>query len=190
MYFSPLIQDGEYMKRYKVGDYLMHERSGVCKVCDISEEALDGKGSEKLYYSLQPVFEKSSKVLTPVDSKVRMRDVMTREETEELLSKGPSLPFIREKNPRAAAEIFKEKIETFDLYDLATVVKTIYLRKQLRLALGKKTMSSDEKIMASSGKRLFEEMAFARKEEVSMTENTFYLALKKEKDLFLQEITE
>ena len=175
------------MKRFKVGDYLMDEHSGVCKVCDISEVALGGKGTEKLYYSLQPVFEKSSEVLTPVDSKVRMRDVMTREETEELLSKVPSLPFIREKKPRAAAEIFREKIETFDLYDLATVVKTIYLRKQLRIAAGKKTMSSDEKIMQSSGKRLFEEMAFARNEDVSSTEKAFYLALKEEKDLLLSE---
>ena len=66
------------------------------------------------------------------------------------LDRVASLPVIREKNPRAAAEIFKEKIAAFDLDELATVVKTIYLRKQLRMAAGKKAMSSDEKIMANA----------------------------------------
>ena len=41
--------------------------------------------------------------------------------------------------------------------------------------------------MQSSGKRLFEEMAFARNEDVSSTEKAFYLALKEEKDLLLSE---
>ena len=39
------------MSDYQVGDYLMHEGSGVCQVADISEKALQGKGSEKMYYS-------------------------------------------------------------------------------------------------------------------------------------------
>ena len=168
----------------------MHERSGVCQVCEISEKALAGKGSEKLYFSLQPVFEKSSRLLTPVDSKVRMRSVMTEEETEELLDKVPSLPVIQEKNPRAAAEIFREKIASFDLDELASVVKTIYLRKQVRMAAGKKAMSSDEKIMAGAGKRLFEEMAFARHEDVATCERTFYMKLKKEKDECIRAQTE
>lgn len=161
------------MKQYAIGDYLMHEKSGVCVVEDICEKAMNGRGSETMYYSLKPVFDKDSVVLTPVDSKVRMRDVMTRDEVDELLSKVPLLPFIQEKNPRAIAEIFKEKISAFDIYELATVVKSIYLRKMLRLAKGKKVMSSDEKIMQFAGKRLFEEIAFVLKEDVSDAENAF-----------------
>ncbi len=170
------------MSEFKVGDFLMHERSGVCQVEGIIEKALGGKGTEKLYYSLKPVFDKSSVVFTPVDSTVRMRDVMTVEETDELLDRVPDLPVIKEKNPRAAQEIFREKIASFNLDELASVVKTIYLRKQLRMAAGKKAMSSDEKIMANAGKRLFEEMAFARNEDVETCENTFYMRLKNEKD--------
>ena len=34
---------------YKVGDYIMHETSGVCQVKEISEKALHGKGSERMY---------------------------------------------------------------------------------------------------------------------------------------------
>ena len=48
----------------------MHENSGVCQVTEISEMALTGKGSEQLYYSLTPVFQKGSKIFTPVEAKV------------------------------------------------------------------------------------------------------------------------
>lgn len=161
------------MKMYAVGDYLMHEKSGVCVVEDISEKAMSGKGSEKLYYSLRPIFEKDSTVLTPVDSTVRMRDILTSDEISALLDKVPSLPFIQGTNPRAITEIFKEKISAFDIDELATVVKSIYIRKELRLAKGKKVMSSDEKIMQFAGKRLFEEIAFVLDEDVKEAEKAF-----------------
>lgn len=161
------------MKMYAVGDYLMHEKSGVCVVEDISVKAMSGKGSEKKYYSLRPLFDKDSIVLTPVDSKVRMRDVMSSDDIAALLNKVPQLPFIEEKNPRVITEIFKAKISSFDIAELATVVKSIYIRKEIRIAKGKKAMSSDEKIMQFAGKRLFEEMAFVLHEDVKEAEEAF-----------------
>ena len=98
------------MKTYKVGEYLIHERSGVCQVAEIVEKALQGKGTEKLYYSLQPIYENSSHILTPVDSKVRIRNVKSKLEMEQLLEQLPDLEFIDESNPRVIAEKFKEKI--------------------------------------------------------------------------------
>ena len=170
------------MKTYKVGEYLIHERSGVCQVAEIVEKALQGKGTEKLYYSLQPIYENSSHILTPVDSKVRIRNVKSKLEMEQLLEQLPDLEFIDESNPRVIAEKFKEKIAQFDPYILATVVKSIYLRKQMRMAAGKKAMSSDEKIMQNAGKRLFEEMAFAMDSDVETIEKRFYKRLTEEKD--------
>jgi len=177
---------GDIMKQFAVGEYLMHEKSGVCQVEEISERALQGKGSEKLYYSLQPIFEKSSQIITPVDTKVRIRDVKSKDEMEALLDKVPTLEFIQEDNPRVIAEKFKEKIASFDTEELASVVKSIYLRKQMRMAAGKKAMSSDEKIMQNSGKRLFEEMAFAMKTDVDTVEKQFYGRLKDEKDQMIK----
>ena len=150
------------MSEYQVGDYLMHEGSGVCQVAEISEKALQGKGSEKMYYSLEPVFQKGAQVLTPVSSKLRIRDVKSQEEMQNLLDRVLELPVIPEQNIRTLGDIFKEKISEFDPVPLATVVKTVYLREQMRMASGKKAMSSDEKVMATAGRKLFEEMANLR----------------------------
>ena len=167
--------NGEGVKtKYAIGDYLMHENSGVCQVTDISEMALTGKGSEQLYYSLTPVFQKGSKIFTPVEAKVRIRDVKSEEEMKELLDEAKDIEIIEEENNKVRAEIFKEMIDAFDPHVLAKVVKTVYVRKQRRIAAGKKVMSSDERVMQVAGKKLFEEMAFAMQKERSEVEAAFF----------------
>ena len=78
----------------------MHENSGVCQVTEISEMALAGKGSEQMYYSLVPVFQKGSKIFTPVDAKVRIRDVKTKTEMKKLLDDAPNIEIIDRKSTR------------------------------------------------------------------------------------------
>ena len=174
------------MSEYQVGDYLMHEGSGVCQVAEISEKALQGKGSEQMYYSLEPVFQKGAQVLTPVSSKLRIRDVKSQEEMQNLLDRVLELPVIPEQNIRTLGDIFKEKISEFDPVPLATVVKTVYLREQMRMASGKKAMSSDEKVMATAGRKLFEEMAFALGKDMESVREKFFANLKSEKDICIK----
>ena len=52
----------------------------------------------------------------------------------------------------------------------------------LGMASGKKIMSSDEKVMAIAGRKLFEEMAFALDTDMDTAEKMFFKNLKKEKD--------
>ena len=168
-------RNGDFVKtRYAVGDYLMHENSGVCQVTEISEMALTGKGSEQLYYSLTPVFQKGSRVFTPVEAKIRIRDVKSKKEMNEILKDVPNIEIIEEENNKVRAEIFKEMIDAFDPQVLAKVVKTVYVRKLRRIAAGKKVMSSDERVMQVAGKKLFEEMAFALEKERSEVEAAFF----------------
>ncbi len=153
----------------------MHESAGVCQVAAIEEMALQGRGSEKMYYLLQPVFQDGSQVITPIEgAKVRIRDVKSKEEIQELLNHVEELEVIHEKNDRIRQEKFKEEIALFDPEPLAGVVKTVYLRKQMRIAAGKKVMSSDEKVLQVAGKKLFEEMAFALDQKMSEVQTTFY----------------
>ena len=175
---------------YKIGDYLMHESSGVCQVKDVSEKALRGRGSEKLYYSLEPIYQKGSQVITPVDSKTRIRDVKTKDEIEELLDDVSDFPVIREENTRVRTEKFKEQIGHFNPESLASVVKSIYLHQQMRLANGKKAMSSDERVMEVAGRRLFEEMAFALHTDIDEVKHIFFLRLENEKDKYVKRATQ
>ena len=176
------------MNTYEVGAYMVHESSGVCQVMEISEQALQGRGSEKLYYSLEPVFSKGTRITTPVDTKVRIRDVMESTEFEKLLERLPRLPVLVEENARARTELFREEIAKFDIDALATVLKTVYLRKEKRIAEGKKVMASDEKIMNIASKKLFEEMAFSM--DVSMEEiaDRFYERIIPERDEMIRQL--
>ncbi len=178
------------MKKHEVGDFLMHESAGVCRVAAVEELALQGRGSEKMYYSLEPVFQTGSHVITPVEgAKVRIRDVKSKKEIENLLSSLDELEFIDENNDRARAEKFKEEISHFDPRPLAGVVKTAYLRKHMRIASGKKVMSSDEKVLQNAGKKLFEEMAFALKTDLDTAADRFYKALEDERVRFVSMVT-
>ena len=90
---------------------------------------------------------------------------------------------------RARAEKFKEEISHFDPRPLAGVVKTAYLRKHMRIASGKKVMSSDEKVLQNAGKKLFEEMAFALKTDLDTAADRFYKALEDERVRFVSMVT-
>ncbi len=152
----------------------MHDTSGVCQITDISEMALQGKGSEKLYYLMSPIFQTSSRIFTPVDQAQRIRNVSSRADMEQLIDHVPDLEIVEEENNKVRTELFRNMMNQFDPTVLATVVKTVYIRKQRRIAAGKKVMSSDEKVMAVAGKKLFEEMAFALQDERSHVEEMFF----------------
>ena len=166
------------MKEYKVGDYLVHETNGVCCVDEIKEMALAGKGSEKLYYILVPVYHTKSQVVTPVKSeKARVRDVKPREELEELFDKVTELEVIEADNDRQRGEKYKEKIACFEPLELARIVKTVYLRL-VRIQEGEKVMAQHEKMLDIAGKKLFEEMAFSFDEDIEDVRNRFLERIK------------
>ena len=101
------------MSNYAIGDYVMHESAGVCQVAAIKELALQGKGTEKMYYELDPVFQHDSQVITPVDDKMhRLRDVKSADEMESILEDVSELDVIQEKNERVRQEKMKEQIDS------------------------------------------------------------------------------
>ena len=101
---------GVWMSRYNVGDYIVHESSGVCQVVEISEMALSGRGSEKMYYSLEPVYQTGAQVITPVESKVRIRDVHTKDEMQKLMDSALDLPVVKEQNVRVDSASWSAKL--------------------------------------------------------------------------------
>ncbi|MDD3368446.1 MAG: CarD family transcriptional regulator [Lachnospiraceae bacterium] len=146
---------------YQIGDFIVHEGSGICEVADIKEMALCGRGSEKEYYTLRPFYEKGSQVFTPVNSdKVKLRPVMTREKIENLIAEIPEIDGIWEENDKLRAVKYKEALATFKPEELVRVIKTVYLGKQKRVDAGKKILVGDEKYIQIAQKWLYEEIAF------------------------------
>ncbi|MBR1622882.1 MAG: CarD family transcriptional regulator, partial [Pseudobutyrivibrio sp.] len=123
---------------YQVGDYLVHEGSGVCQIEDIDDMELMGKGSRKTYYCMSPVFKAGAKVFTPiVGSTIRLRPVAGLDVFTRILDNIDSITCIEESNERALQEKIKEVMAEFTPESMARVVKTVLIRKWNRLAAGK-----------------------------------------------------
>lgn len=164
---------------YQVGDYLVHEGSGVCQIEDIDDMELMGKGSRKTYYCMSPVFKAGAKVFTPITgSTVRLRPVAAAETFTKILENIDDIKTIEEPNERALQERFKEVMSEFTPEAMASVVKTVLIRKWQRIEAGKKVMAVDEKVLNLAGRKLYEEMAFSMGKDISFAQNLFENAVK------------
>lgn len=47
---------------FKIGDYIVHGRNGVCKVVDITHIDISGADKNQLYYTLVPMKSADSKI--------------------------------------------------------------------------------------------------------------------------------
>ena len=154
---------------FKVGDYVVYGSTGVCRVEDIT--MLDMAGTEKEYYVLVPVYNKNGKAFLPVDNtKVVLRPVLTKDEALKLIDTIPQIEEISPVNDRGREEKYKELARTCDCRSGVTIIKTIYVRKQERLAQGKKVTSTDERYFKLAEDSLYSELGFAMdmdREEVS-----------------------
>ena len=71
---------------FEIGEYIIYGNTGVCKVGEVTKMKAPGTKDDKLYYSLEPVYDKGCRLFTPVDNeKVKMRPVLTREEADALI---------------------------------------------------------------------------------------------------------
>ena len=65
---------------------------------------------------------------------------------------------------------------------VARVVKTVLIRKWIRIASGKKVMAQDEKMLSIAGKKLYEEMAFSLGIDISEAQARFEEQVSKHSD--------
>lgn len=155
---------------FEVGDYIIYGNNGVCKVVEVGPIQLSDTSTDKLYYTLEPVYEKGSKVYTPVgNKKVLMRKVISKEEALELIDNIPAIEFDKDLADKERERMIKESLRTLDCEEWIKVLKALYYRKQERLDDDKKMTSSDEKFMQETEDCLYGELSISLdvdKEEV------------------------
>ncbi|MCD7725245.1 MAG: CarD family transcriptional regulator [Clostridiales bacterium] len=147
---------------FEKGELIMCGGHGVCRVVDIVGNPIDRLDRKRKYYLLEPVFEKSSTIYTPVDNqKIIMRKIMNKEEAEELIDHITMIDTVWIQEEKRREQMYKEAIRTYDSQSLVQIIKTLYLRKQNRLKEGKKVLSSDEQYLRKAEELLYSEMSLA-----------------------------
>lgn len=158
----------------KKGDYVVYGNAGICLVEDTTHLDLAGVDKEKLYYVLQPIDEKHSKVYSPVNSKkVRIRKALDEREAQELIDEIPEIEKMEITSEKYKEESFKTAMKTCDCREWIKIIKTLYLRKQERVAQGKKITNTDEKYLRQAEESLYSELAFAMGKDKAKME--FYI---------------
>ena len=147
---------------FAIGEYVIYGSNGICVVKDIAPIDIPGMVSDKMYYYLCPVGVKESKIYSPVDNpKVIMRKVLTKEEAQELIKEFSDIPNLPEVSDRQMELQYKEVLASCDARQLVSLIKTIIVKRDKRIAMGKKITSTDERYLKKAGDSLYSELAYA-----------------------------
>lgn len=147
---------------FEVGEYIIYGNNGVCKVEEVGPMNIPGIPKDKLYYTLNPVYSKGSKVFTPVENeKIVMRSVITKEEAWDLINSINDIETLWVTEERRREDIYKDIIKKCDCKEWVKVIKTLYLKKQSRIAEGKKVTATDDKYLSVARENLYGELAIS-----------------------------
>jgi CarD family transcriptional regulator len=96
----------EVIYMFKIGDYVVNLKNGVCKIEDILNMNLSGESKE--YYLLIPQNEQNAKVYIPVDAAdSRIRLTMDKEQAMALIKKMKEIEEISIENKKSEREFIK-----------------------------------------------------------------------------------
>lgn len=163
---------------FEVGDYVVYGGEGVCRIGAIGPLDLDGKRTDKLYYTLFPVYVCGTKVYTPVSSgKVVMRRILSKEETEKLIGEIPGMEPLKVEDERSREQVYKNVLKTCDCREMVRLIKTVYTRRQKRLSGGKKVTAVDEKYYRAAEEQLYGELAIPLAIDRSMVKDYIFSSI-------------
>ena len=144
---------------FKVNDYIMYGMTGVCQVVDITKESFIDN-LQKEYYVLKYIYSNDTIIKIPTDNKkVPMRKILSKGEVTTLINSMPNSETIWIDDDRKRNEEFKSILKTGDIENLVKLIRSIYLDKEYKKSIGKKSYKVDEEIMQMAERLLNEEFA-------------------------------
>jgi len=143
---------------YKVNDYVVYGLKGVCRISDIGrDEYVD---SDEQFYILKPVYSSNLTIKIPVtNTTVMMRPIIRKEELPSFIAAMPKKETIWTDNEKERAATFKTALRSGDRDEWVKIIKSVYWEKQARSLTGKKLSKTDEEIMQTAEKYLYQELA-------------------------------
>lgn len=146
---------------FSENDYVVFGTHGICQVKAVGSLTISAADEERLYYTLKPVYEsQQSAIYTPVDNtKAPIRAAVSREEVFKLIDEIPEIETIWVLDEKRREEKYKEIMLKNECRGWIQIIKTLYLKKQKRLAEGKKNTSKDDFYLKLAEELLYGEMA-------------------------------
>ncbi len=145
---------------YSVGDIIIYGSEGVCKVDKIDKMNIRGLNNDKLYYYLTPLYRNGT-IYAPIDSPVRMRNVISKKDALALIKRIPEIPAetFSNINVRLLSEHYQEIIKSYECEDLVRVIKSIEAKRNILFEKGKKLGTVEERFLNKAEDMLWGELA-------------------------------
>lgn len=146
---------------FRKGDYVVGTK-GICVVEDITTLDISGVDKKRSYYILKPVYQSASTVYLPVDAAERtLRLALDHDRATQLIHEIPDTPVISIANDKLLEQEYKNMLHRNDCIGLVQILKTIYQRRQKRLAAGRKLTAVDARYCRMAEDNLYGELAIA-----------------------------
>ncbi len=145
---------------FKIGDLIIYGSEGVCRVEDIGVPDMFEGETTRQYYTLNPLY-KQGLVYTPIDTKVFMRPIISREEALNLIHIIPEIDdeVFENRNIRVLSEKYQQTMSSHKCIDLLRVVKSVHHKRKIMDSRGKKLGQVDEKFYKKAKDLLHEEFS-------------------------------
>ena len=140
---------------YKSGDVVVYGRD-VYRIKDVK----DNYFFNKTYYIMNPIDDDSLVTSVPVDTTSYLRDVITKEEAEELIAKIPSIEIVQASDRDIEYE-YKQLLRENTLEALIKIIKTTYMRNMMRQNQNKRISEKDEQYFNQAERRLYNELSIS-----------------------------
>ena len=144
----------------QAGNYVIYRSTEICRIDSFEEKSFDNITSKE-YCVLVPADGGNSRYYVPMDlAESKLRRLLTKEEIDELIRgmKGEQPDWGATEDHRK--NIFNEVLNSGDYRRIISMMHSLYLEKQERLAQGKKLLAADEKAIKAAESLIDHEFAF------------------------------
>lgn len=147
---------------FSIGDLVIYGGEGVCRVEHIGAPSFSQYDSAQAYYSLQPLY-RTGTVMTPVETRVLMRPIMTADDADAFIAQLSAVPAadIPSGNPRLAKDCYHQCVMSYDCGQIASLIKALVIKRAYALANRKKISQLDERYLKRAREHLYGELAAA-----------------------------
>lgn len=146
---------------FSIGSLIVYSGTGVCQVEAVGTPPFD-PSSQTDYYTLTPL-RGSGTIYVPVNTKVFMRPILSREAAQELVRRIPEIQQAQVDNLdyRMLAQRYRTFLDTHSCEDLVQLIKTVYTKSKASTQHGKKPSKVDQDFQKRAEFLLHDELSAA-----------------------------
>ncbi len=147
---------------FAANEYVVYGSEGVCMVESVGHPSITGLDSTKEYYTLTPVY-RTGKIYAPVESRVKIRKALTREEVQGIIDDISSIPTGLDvpKDNKQAQLFYRELVGSYDCCNLIRIIKYVFTKQKDYVGIKKNVPAVDMRYMKIAEDMLYNEFGFA-----------------------------